>query len=179
MFERFTTEARESIRRAQEEARELRHPNIGTEHVLLGVAAVEGPAAQALATRGLTADVLRKRLAVLTDDGLDQDALASLGIDLDRVREATEARLGPGALNKRRPPIKGGHLPLTKGAKKALELSLREALRLKSREIGTGHLLLGLLREGEGLAVRLLVESRVDLDALRDDVTQLMADRAA
>ena len=61
MFERFTQEARESIRHAQEEARELRHRSIGTEHVLLGLARVEGPAAQALAARGLTADVLRKR----------------------------------------------------------------------------------------------------------------------
>ncbi len=179
MFERFTTEARESIRHAQQEARQLRHPSIGTEHVLLGIAAVDGPAAQALAPHGLTADVLRRRLAVLTDDGLDPDALATVGIDLEQVRQATEAHLGPGALDKRRPPVKSGHLPLTKRAKKALELSLREALHLKSGEIGTGHLLLGLLREGEGLAVRLLVDSRIDLDALRADVTQLMADRAA
>ncbi len=179
MFERFTTPARESVQRAQVEARELRHPSIGTEHLLLGIAAVEGPAAQVLTSRGLTADVLRQRLKVLTDDGLDPDALATVGIDLDRVREATEAHLGPGALDKRRPPVKGGHLPLTKNAKKALELSLREALHLKSGEIGTGHLLLGLLREGEGLAVRILMESRLDLDALRTDVTALMADRAA
>jgi ATP-dependent Clp protease ATP-binding subunit ClpA len=179
MFERFTTQARESVRRAQEEARELRHPSIGTEHLLLGVAAVEGPAAQVLTSHGLTADVLRRRLLVRTGDGLDPDALATLGIDLEQVRQATEAHLGPGALDKRRPPVKGGHLPLTKQAKKGLELSLREALHLKSGEIGTGHLLLGLIREGEGLAVRLIVESRIDLDVLRDEVTQLMAERAA
>jgi ATP-dependent Clp protease ATP-binding subunit ClpA len=179
MFERFTTPARESVRRAQEEARELRHRHVGTEHLLLGVASVDGPAAQVLASRGLTPDVLRRRLTVMTEDGLDSDALATVGIDLEQVRQATEAHLGPGALDKRLPPVKGGHLPLTKGAKKALELSLREALHLKSGEIGTGHLLLGLLREGEGMAVRLLVESRIDLDALRADVTALMADRAA
>ncbi|HEX4428476.1 MAG TPA: Clp protease N-terminal domain-containing protein [Frankiaceae bacterium] len=179
MFERFTTPARESIRRAQDEARELRHPSIGTEHVLLGIAEVDGPAAQVLLARGLTPQVLRQRLIVRVDDGLDPDALATVGIDLEQVRLATEAHLGPGALDKPRPPVKGGHLPLTKGAKKALELSLREALHLKSGEIGTGHLLLGLLREGEGLAVRLLVESRVDLDALRADVTALMQSRAA
>jgi ATP-dependent Clp protease ATP-binding subunit ClpA len=179
MFERFTQPARESVKRAQDEARELRHPSIGTEHLLLGIADVEGPAAQVLASRGLTAGVLRRRLLVLTEDGLDPDALATVGIDLEQVRQATEAHLGPGALDKQRPPVKGGHLPLTKRAKKALELSLREALHLKSGEIGTGHLLLGLLREGEGLAVRLLAESRIDLDALRADVTQLMADRAA
>ncbi|HEX4018938.1 MAG TPA: Clp protease N-terminal domain-containing protein [Frankiaceae bacterium] len=179
MFERFTTPARESVQRAQEEARELRHPSLGTEHLLLGVARVDGPAAQALASHGLTASLLRSRVLVLTEDGLDPDALATVGIDLEQVRQATEAHLGPGALNKQRPPVKSGHLPLTKHAKKALELSLREALHLKSGEIGTGHLLLGLLREGEGLAVRVLAESRVDLDALRADVTALMADRAA
>jgi ATP-dependent Clp protease ATP-binding subunit ClpA len=179
MFERFTKQARESVARAQDEAREMRHPGIGTGHLLLAIATVDGPAAQVLASRGLTAQVLRRRLMVLTDDGLDPDALATLGIDLERVREATEAHLGPGALDKQRPPVKSGHLPFNRGAKKALELSLREALHLKSGEIGTGHLLLGLLREGEGLAVRLLVESRIDLDALRADVIKLMEDRAA
>ncbi len=179
MFERFTTPARESVRCAQEAARELRHPSIGTEHLLLGIATVEGPAAEVLASRGLTPDELRHRLQVLTDDGLDPAALATVGIDLEQVRQATEAHLGPGALDKRHPPVKSGHLPLTKDAKKALELSLREAVHLKSGEIGTGHLLLGLLREGEGLAVRLLVESRIDLDALRADVTALMHERAA
>jgi ATP-dependent Clp protease ATP-binding subunit ClpA len=179
MFERFTTPARESVRRAQEEARKLRHPHVGTEHLLLGVASVDGPAAEALASRGLTPDVLRRRLLVLTEDGLDRDALATVGIDLEQVRQATEAHLGPGALDKRRPPVKSGRLPLTKDAKKALELSLREALQLKSGEIGTGHLLLGLLRGGEGPAVQLLVESRIDLDALRAEVAALLADRAA
>jgi ATP-dependent Clp protease ATP-binding subunit ClpA len=179
MFERFTTQAREAVRRAQEEARELRHPSIGTEHLLIGMASGEGAAAQVLAAHGLTAGKLRQRLLVLNDDGLDPDALASLGIDLDRVKEATEAHLGPGALDKPRPPVKGGHLPLTKRSKKAIELSLREALHLKSGEIGSGHLLLGLLREGEGTAIKLLRETHLDLDALRDEVTRLIEARAA
>ncbi len=179
MFERFTAQAREGVKLAQDEARQLRHPHIRPEHLLLAIAAVDGPATQALASRGLTVDTLRRRLAVLADDGLDPDALATLGIDLDRVREATEARLGPGALDRHRPAIKPGHIPFSKEAKKVLELSVREAMHLKSGEIGTGHLLLGLLRAGEGPAVQVLVGSRVDLDALRDEVTALMADRAA
>ena len=179
MFERFTGPAREGVKLSQDEARQMRHPNIRPEHLLLGIAAVDGPAAQALASRGVTVDTLRRRIGVLADDGLDPDALASLGIDLDRVREATEKRLGPGALDKQRPPVKSGHLPFSKEAKKVLELAVREAMHLESGEIGTGHLLLGLLRAGEGPAVQVLVESRVDLDALRADVTTLMADRAA
>jgi ATP-dependent Clp protease ATP-binding subunit ClpA len=179
MFERFTTEAREAVRRAQKEARQLGHPAIGTEHLLIGMASGDGAAAQVLAAHGLTAAGLRRRLLVHNDDGLDPDALASLGIDLDRVKEATEAHLGPGALDKRRPPIKGGHLPVTRRGKKALELSLREALQLKSGEIGSGHLLLGLLREGEGTAIQLLREAHLDLDVLRDEVTRLIEARAA
>jgi ATP-dependent Clp protease ATP-binding subunit ClpA len=179
MFERFSPPAREGVRRAQDEARQLHHQHIGTEDLLLGVAGVDGPAAKALGARGITVDTLRRRLAVLADDGLDPDALATLGIDLDRVREATEARLGPGALDKHRPPVKAGHIPFSKQAKKVLELALREAARLKSSEIGTGHLLLGLLRENEGLATQLLRECRIDIDVLRDDVTALVADRAA
>jgi ATP-dependent Clp protease ATP-binding subunit ClpA len=179
MFERFTGRAREGVKRAQDEARRLRDSHIRPEHLLLGIAGVDGPAAQALAARGLTADLLRQRLQVLADDGLDPDALATLGIDLDQVRAATEARLGPGALDKLRPPVKPGHIPFSKDAKKVLELALREAVRLKAGEIGTGHLLLGLLRAGDAAVIDVLAESRVDPDALRDDVTALMADRAA
>jgi ATP-dependent Clp protease ATP-binding subunit ClpA len=178
MFERFTTEAREVVKRAQEEARELRHPFLGTEHLLIGMASGDGPAATVLAGHGLTATSLRQRLQVLVDGGLDPEALASLGIDLDRVKEATEAHLGPGALDKPLPPRKGGHLPVSKRAKKALELSLREALHLKSRDIGSGHLLLGLLREGSGMGVRLIQDARIDPAELRAEVTALTS-RAA
>ena len=75
--------------------------------------------------------------------------------------------------------MKPGHIPFSKEAKKTLELAVRESMHLKAGEIGTGHLLLGLLRAGEGPAVQVLVESRIDLDALRAEVTTLMADRAA
>ncbi len=179
MFERFTTQAREVVSRAQEEARELRHPFLGTEHLLIGMASGDGPAAQVLAAHHLSPDHLRQRLQALVDGGLDPEALATLGIDLDRVKEATEAHLGPGALDKALPPMKGGHLPVSKRGKKALELSLREALRMKSGEIGSGHLLLGLLREGGGMGVRLIRDARIDPAVLHDEVIAAIATKAA
>lgn len=179
MFERFTTEAREVVKRAQEEARQLRHPFLGTEHLLIGMASGDGPAARVLAAHDLTPASLRQRLQVLVDGGLDPAALASLGIDLDRVKEVTEAHLGPGALDKPLPPMKSGHLPVSKRGKKALELSLREALHLKSGEIGSGHLLLGLLREGSGMGMRLIQDARIDPALLHDEVIAAMAAKAA
>jgi ATP-dependent Clp protease ATP-binding subunit ClpA len=180
MFERFTTEARSAVAVAQEEARQLRHPCIGTEHLLLAMARGRGAAAQALHAHGITAGPLRQRVLALTGDELDGEALAAVGIDLDHVKAATEAHLGPGALEAgRHREMKKGHLPICKRTKKVLELALREALQLKSGEIGSGHLLLGLIRDGEGLAVSLLREARIDLSTLRTEVTELMRDQAA
>ena len=103
MFERFTQDARVVVVRSQEEARELGHDHIGTEHVLLAMLAHgEGTAAQALAACGMTADDVRRRVVEgnrTERDPLDPEALASLGIDLDEVRRATEATFGPGALD--------------------------------------------------------------------------------
>lgn len=180
MFERFTEGARQSVKVAQEEARSLGYRYLGTEHLLLGLSAAPGPAADVLTAHQLSLDTLRRRL--LDRSGhqpLDSEALATLGIDLDRVREATEANLGPGALD-RKPgrSIKSGHLPLTKRAKKVLELALREAVALKSGEISSGHLLLGLLREGEGLGAEILRDCGLDLDALRVETAKLIGDRA-
>jgi len=184
MFERFTTEARAAVTGAQDEARALRHPYVGAEHLLVALAGGTGPGAQVLNGHGLTQEILRSRLTAFTNDDLDAEALSALGIDLDRVREATEANLGPGALDPKRPPMPRGHIPFTKQGKKVLELSLREALRLKSREIDSGHVLLGLLREAESrdddeLTVRLLTDGGVPLDALRSETERLIANRAA
>jgi ATP-dependent Clp protease ATP-binding subunit ClpA len=181
MFERFTDEARLVVRLSQEEARRLRHPFIGTEHLLIALLEEgHGPAAQALKGHDVTAADLRRRVmtAVGPSDDLDSEALATLGIDLDEVRRVTEASFGPGALDSRK-PMKDGHIPFSKRAKKVLELSLRESLRLGHKYIGTGHMLLGLLREGEGLAAQMLVGSGVDLGALRDEVTRLIPAKAA
>lgn len=183
MFERFSDDARSVVRLAQEEARRLRHPFIGTEHLLLALLDEgHGPAAQSLLGQGLRTTELRERIIRLIGpdgDGLDSQALATIGIDLDRVREATEASFGPGALHPKGPCRNKGHIRLTRRAKKALELSLREALRLEHDYIGTGHLLLGLLREGEGVAARVLVDAGVDLKKLREDVTRRIPPKAA
>jgi ATP-dependent Clp protease ATP-binding subunit ClpA len=184
MFERFSEEARLVVGQAQEEARRLRHPLIGTEHLLLAMAdASEGPGTQALHDKGLDAASLRRRVVGIVGppgDELDPQALATLGIDLDEVRRVTEASFGPGALDARgHKPVPSGHIPFSKRAKKVLELSLREALRLGHNYIGNGHILLGLIREGEGVAAKALVEAGVDLAVLRDDVTRLISAEAA
>ena len=184
MFERFSKEARLVVQNAQEEARRLRHPLIGTEHLLLALADLgEGPGAQALRDRGLDAADLRHRVVgIVGPPGgeLDPQALATLGIDLEEVRRVTEASFGPGALDTRgRKPVPSGHIPFGKRAKKVLELSLREALRLGHNHIGDGHILLGLIREGEGVAAKALVAAGVDLAGLRDDVTRLISAEAA
>lgn len=120
----------------------------------------------------------------------DAAALAALGVDLERIRTSLEAAFGPGALERAsssrgrrwrpglssllssRRPVRGsgGHLPFGPEARKALELSLREALRLGDGYIGDEHLLLGLLRGGEAtVAGRMLVVLEVDTAALRGD----------
>jgi ATP-dependent Clp protease ATP-binding subunit ClpA len=184
MFERFTSEARDVVAGAQDEARGLRHPFIGPEHLLVSMGGGTGPGAQVLHAHGLTREILRSRLTAFTNDDLDAEALSALGIDLERVREATEANLGPGALDPKRPPMPQGHIPFAKQGKKVLELSLREALRLKCREIDSGHVLLGLLREAESrddddLTVRLLTDGGVQFNALRSETERLIANRAA
>lgn len=176
MFERFTSEARDAVVGAQQQARDLGHGRIGTEHLLLGLLAQDGTtAATTLARHGITrtgvaADVVR----LAGGPELDAEALTAVGIDLDAVRSSVEATFGPGALDGagRRPTT--GHIPFSPRAKKALELSLREALALKSRTITDAHVLLGLLREGEGegggLAATVLVEQGVDVTALREEL---------
>lgn len=184
MFERFTDEARQVVRLAQEEARRLRHPYIGPEHLLIAMLDEgHGAAAQAMTGQRLEASDVRRRVTAIVDgnrDGLDPDALATLGIDLDAVRRVTEASFGEGALDaKGRKPARTGHIPFDKSAKKTLELALREALRLKHRRISSGHVLLGLLREHDGVAALVLADAGVDLTALRDDVTRRISAEAA
>jgi ATP-dependent Clp protease ATP-binding subunit ClpA len=169
MFTRFTREARDTVERAQLEARALGHDSIGTEHLLLGVAAGAGRAAAVLADHGATLDALREHAA----RGLDAQALASLGIDLDEIRRRAEAVFGPGALergHRRRRGVRrrDGHLRFTAPAKKALELSLREALAAGDNHIAAEHVLLGLLRDEQAEAVAVLRRTGAPIDAVRD-----------
>jgi ATP-dependent Clp protease ATP-binding subunit ClpA len=153
MFERFTEEARSAVVAAQEEARALHAGHIGAQHLVLGIAREPGRVAgPVLSGLGLDAPSLREALE--EDDG-DAAALASLGIDLDEVRRRVEAAFGEGALEGapgpggRRGRRDRGGMPFTPDAKKALELSLREALRLGDTHIGAEHVLLGTTRVRE------------------------------
>lgn len=180
MFERFDDEARAVVVSAQEEARNLRHGWIGTEHVLLGVLRTSGTRAAAeLERAGVTLDVLREHVRRRVGP-CDADALRSIGIDLDAVRTAIEDVFGPGALDPPRRirgrrgrrrhrfvPARPCSPAFTPRAKKVLELALRHAMRTGSRHIRPEHIVLGILTEGEGLAVQVLVDSGIDVGRLR------------
>lgn len=152
MFERFTKDARAVVVRAHEEAAALGAERIASEHLLLGLAAGrDGVAGGVLDALGLGHAALRAQ-AQQAAGGLDADALASIGIDLDEVRRRAEETFGPGALSGRR----RGRQTLTPTAKKALELALREAIALGDRHIGSEHVLLGLMRDpADGVPVLL------------------------
>jgi ATP-dependent Clp protease ATP-binding subunit ClpA len=176
MFERFTEAARQTVVLAQQEAQELRSGHIGTEHLLLGIVGQGGtPVAEVLIRHGLTRDAVTSALAARLPDDLDAEALTSLGIDLDAVRETVEATFGPGALDAVGPSCRrrarGGHIPFTPRAKKVLELSLRESIALKSTAIADGHIALGLLREGEGMAAKVIADRGIDAATLREEIT--------
>jgi ATP-dependent Clp protease ATP-binding subunit ClpA len=177
MFERFTAEARQVVVGAQHEARRLHHGRIGTEHLLLSLLGQQTSSAAVLARHGLTRDGVADAVVGYVGNGdLDAEALTALGIDLDAVRTTVEATFGAGALDR---PASGprdlqGHIPFTPRAKKVLELSLREAIAMKSKGIADGHIALGLLREGEGLAAKVLADRGIDPADLRRDLTEAL-----
>jgi len=193
MFERFTNDAREIVLAAVEEARTLRHPKVGTEHLLLGMLRRESAGAYAvLRAAGLEYDgvlVEVKRIVgesgrILTDD--DAEALRAIGIDLDAVLANVERSLGDDSW-KTPPPErerKGIFRRPQRGtrfgprAKKALELSLREAIRLDQRRIGSEHILLGVIREGEGLAAKVMADAGVSVADLRAATEARLKDAA-
>ena len=102
-------------------------------------------------------------------EGVAAKALESLGISLEAVRSQVEEIIGTGGSSP------SGHIPFTPRAKKVLELSLREALQLGHNYIGTEHILLGLIREGEGVAAQVLVKLGADLSRVRQQVIQLLS----
>jgi ATP-dependent Clp protease ATP-binding subunit ClpA len=104
-------------------------------------------------------------------EGVAAQALGALGIRLEAVRARVEEVVGRGE------STPSGHIPFTPRAKKVLELSLREALQFGHNYIGTEHLLLGLIREGDGVAATVLVGLGADLESVRQKVVQLLAGR--
>jgi Clp amino terminal domain, pathogenicity island component/UvrB/uvrC motif len=143
MFERFTDRARRVVVLAQEEARMLGHDYIGTEHILLG----------------LLAD----------GSGIPNQAMASLGITGDAVRQQVEEVVGRG----HEQPTE--HIPFTSQAKTAFQLSLREAMRQGQNFVGTEHILLGLIGEADGPAAQLLVRLGAGPDRVRQQVVALLS----
>ena len=105
-------------------------------------------------------------------EGVAATALESLGIALEGVRQQVEEIIGQGQ------QAPSGHIPFTPRAKKVLELSLREALQLGHNYIGTEHILLGLIREGEGVAAQVLVKLGADLNRVRQQVLQQLSGSA-
>jgi ATP-dependent Clp protease ATP-binding subunit ClpA len=189
MFERFTPQARQVVVCAQEEAGSLQHRYVGTEHLLLALLnPASGIPFAVLRDAGVTREnVIADLSRVLADapgtlSEEDAVALEAIGIDLDAVRAKLEETFGPGALSPEPDPPRGwlgrrrkrarkgsyGHRPVTPRLKKVLELSLREALALKHGYIGSEHMLLGLVREGGGLAAKLLTDRGARLEDVRE-----------
>jgi ATP-dependent Clp protease ATP-binding subunit ClpA len=198
MFERFTTAARNVVTGALAEASALHHNRIGTEHLLLGLLdPASGTAAAVLRDAQVERDHVLVEIERLVGRGrdplgdADAQALRAIGIDLDSVRAAIEESFGPGALQsfepsapksrwrrRRRMECATGALPFAPRSKKVLELSLREAQWLHHNYIGSEHILLGLLREGHGVAAQILVDAGLSLDDLRRRTLRMLEDAA-
>jgi ATP-dependent Clp protease ATP-binding subunit ClpA len=182
MFERFTPEARRIVTGAVEMATQLHHDALGPDHLLVALAAT-GPnlATGALITCGFDPVRAREDLEGIVGpsdrddlDDADAAALRSIGVDLDEVRRRTEASFGAGALE-RRPRWHGRRrarvcgLPFMPKAKQAVELALREAIRLDQRSIGPEHVLLGLLRL-DATSTQLIHAQGIDPRRLRSEI---------
>ncbi len=172
MFERFTDRARRVLVLAQQESHLWQHGFIGTEHLLVAMAEEgEGVAHHVLRAHGLEAEVLRADMLGHVPAGRLVDvaaALATIGIDLDRVRAAVEESLGPGAFQMRK------HPPFTPRAKERLQAARDEAVALGHDYIGTEHLLLGLL-SGESLVDAIMAAHDVSATELRRTTIALLA----
>lgn len=179
MFERFAAQTRQAVHLALSEARVLGARRIGTEHLLLGLAhARSGPAADAMKAVGLDAGTLRRLSAARSEtDPLDADSLAVLGIDLDQVRRAAEAAFGPGALERSARPeaARTTRARMTPAAKQAMACALRVAQSRHDGGITTGHLLIGIIDQGDNQALGVLAAAGVDPAALRADTLRRMA----
>ncbi|MFH1651335.1 MAG: ATP-dependent Clp protease ATP-binding subunit [Chloroflexota bacterium] len=142
-FEKFSERARRVLTIAQEEARNLNHSYIGTEHILLGL--------------------------VREEEGIAAKILTNLGVGLGKVRSAVEFIIGRGE----KPG--SGETGLTPRAKKVIELAIDEARHLGHNYIGTEHLLLGLLREGEGVAASVLDSFGITIEKARAEATHILS----
>ncbi len=175
----FTGDARQVVACASEQARRLGHGFIGGEHLLYGLACDEGEVGAVLRERGVTPERVEAEFVRLIGpeniaagslfDTLDRDALTTIGIDLDAVRERIEAAFGPAALAPDAPTSRRwlrsrpgwdaglgtGHSPLTRRAKRCLDSSRREAAH-SGGHLGAEHIALALLAMDDGVPHRIL-----------------------
>ena len=142
MFQRFTERAQKVLVLAQEEARRLKYPYIGTEHILLGL--------------------------IKEGEGIAAKALEQMNISAEKVKTVVEQMVEVG---KQSVPA---DIPPTPRAKKVLELAVEESRRMGHNYVGTEHLLLGLVREGEGVAAQVLVSLGADLERVRQQVLTML-----
>ncbi len=145
MAKRFTENAQKVILVAQEEAKRLNHDYVGTEHILLGLSALEGTVSNKI--------------------------LSGLGVTFRKVRQEIEKMVGIGDAI-----MLLGEIPFTPRAKKVLEFSVEESQLLDTDHIGTEHILLGLIREEEGMAGKILENLGLRLDTVRDTVLNYIGD---
>ncbi|MDO8482772.1 MAG: Clp protease N-terminal domain-containing protein [bacterium] len=143
-LEKFTPRARQVMALAAKQATQRKHNFVGTEHLILGLTGIEGECSAGT-------------------------VLESLGISLEEVKQEVEKLIQPG------PEAEIGLLtpPLTPRTKKVLSLANKERQILKHKTLGTEHILLGILREGDGLAARVLLAMKVELETARQAVSRL------
>jgi ATP-dependent Clp protease ATP-binding subunit ClpC len=142
-FEKFSERARRVLTSAQEEAQNLNHNYIGTEHILLGL--------------------------IREEEGVAAKVLTNIGISLTKIRSAVEFIIGRGE------KASTGEIGLTPRAKRVIELAIDEARHLSHNYIGTEHILLGLLHEGEGVAAGVLDSFGLTIEQARTEVTNVLS----
>ena len=175
MFERFTQRARRAIVLAQDEARSLGHNFLGTEHLLMGlIVEGEGVAGRTLTQLGLDAATVRadidEIIGITARRASDSEVLRAIGIDLDEVISVASEAFGAERVTRAMVGAPGGQPAFVPRAKKVLELALREALSLGHNYVGTEHILLAIVREGNGVAAQILVKRTAGLDEVREAV---------
>ena len=162
IFNRFARETRGCVEAAVEEARMLGHDSIGDDDLLLGILrADEGVATEALSSLGVTLEGAQEE-----SEGMLSDALSSVGISLEEVRREAGDAFDVSIPDERR-------ISFSPRAKKVLERALREAVRLRDNHLGTEHVLLGILRNEDGTAVRMLARLGVSPEMLEDRLYEL------
>ena len=162
MFGRFTDRSRRCVRAAFEEARMLGHDSLGDEDLLLGILrADEGTGAEVLSSLGVTLEGVREG-----SEEMLTDALSSIGISLEDVR-----REAGDAFEMRLPDDR--RIPFSPRAKNALVCARKEMRRLGDNHLGTEHVLLGILRNEDGTAVRILASMGVSPETLEDRLYQI------